>query len=806
MLAGYLRIAFRVFIRNRAYTLINIAGLAIGLTFSIIIFLYAYKELNYDRFHANADRLFRVGINARLSENELNLAVTSTPLARTMLRDIPDVENSVRVARFGAWLLRNDSIRYNEDNLIFSDPGFFTIFSFPFISGSPDEALNEPNSVVLTETAARKYFPGTDPLGKKLRVENDSTFYTVTGVMKDVPENSHLKFDMVGAISTYEKMLDNDRWIINYLYTYFLLKENGDLNNVQQGLNYIVEKFVVPDYTEMLGLESSESFNRNNYFRFVLQPLEDIHYDTSLAGNPAPVGKHFYMYLFIILALVIMVLSCMNFINMVTAHSVHRAREVGIRKISGSERKSLIQQFLIESSLMAFLSLAIALLLIEISLPAFSKFIGLELSLRQLLNSEGILLLIFLIFMVGVISGLYPAFYLSSYHPKTVLRNLYGDHPDKGHFRIGLTVFQLFLAIGVLTMTLIVNKQYRFLLDKDRGYDTENLLVIRRPDALTGKLEDFKNNIRQVPGVRSVTNATSPLGGGFPRYPYYPEGKPATSSYSAATLMVSYDYESTYRLQLKEGRFFDKKYNDTLSCIINETAAVIMGITDPVGKNLIKLSDKPGKATNHKIIGVVKDFNYEPLENPVKPLVILFLPGNYEGYMTVKLENAEPEAITYIQKTWEKYTEAYPFVYYFLDEDRRSYYQPVQTTARLFVLLSIVTSLLACLSLFALVAFYYNRKQKEIGVLKTLGASKISLILKRAGEIVILILMASVGAWICAFVLASYWLKDYAYHISLNLIFFFGATLVLTILSLAAVYYHTYLAARANPGTLLKYE
>ncbi len=807
MLTGYLRIAFRVFSRNRTYTLINIAGLAIGLTFSIIIFLYAYKELSFDRFHKNTDRIYRVGIKARLAENEMNLAVTATPLAKTILHEIPDVEYTARVARFGAWLLRNDTIRYNEDNLIFSDPGFFKIFSFNLVQGSPDAVLSKPYSVVLTESAARKYFPDNNALGRKLQVENDSTYYLVTGIMKDVPDNSHLQFDMVGAISTYDKMLDNDRWIINYLYTYFLLKKGGNINHVNARLDTIVNNYVIPDYLGMLGIESKESFLKSNYYNFVPQPITEIHFDSTLTGNPAPAGKYFYLYFFIILAVVIMIISCLNFVNMVTAHSLHRAREVVVRKISGSARKSLVLQFLIESSLMAFFSLTIALLLTEIALPMFSKYIGIHLSLRQLLNSEGILLMLFLIFLTGVISGLYPAFYLSSYHPETVLRNQTAEHPDKGNFRTVLTVFQLFLAIGVLTMALIVHRQYQYLLNKDRGYQTEDLVVIRRPDALTDRLEEFKANLLTLPPVLSATNATSAMGSGFPRYPYHPEGDPVTSSLSAATLMASYDYESTYELELVSGRFFNRNNNDTLACVINETAVRTMGIDDPVGKSLIQLSDKPGKTSKYKIIGVVKDFNFEPLENPVRPLVILFLPGNFEGYLTLKIDNRNIDGtLQYIQKLWEKYNQAYPFVYYFLDEDRINYYKPVLTTARIFTLLSIITTLLSCLSLFALVAYYYNRKKKDIGVLKALGASEISLIISRVGDIVLLVLMASVAAWICAYFLANYWLNDYAYHISLNVIFFLVATLLLLIFSLIASYYHTYLAARANPGTLLKYE
>jgi len=807
MLRSYFKVAFRVFIRNRTHTLINIFGLALGLTFSIVIFLYAHKELSYDHFHENTERIYRVAVDAQIAENDLSIAVTSMPLAATMRREIPEVEEAVRIAKFGAWLFRNDSIRYNEDNVIFTDPGFFKMFSFPLIKGLPDEVLSKPHSIVLSETSAHRYFGETNPIGKKLRVEDDSTYYTVTGVMKDVPENSHIHFDMVGTLSTYENLFGNDRWVINFIYTYFLIHESSSLSKVNDGLQKIVRDYVIPDYQKLLNLED-QPFSENNYYNYVIQPLTDIHFESGYFGEFEPVGKFFHVTLFIILAVVILLLSCLNFMSLITAQSVTRAREVGIRKISGSEKRSLINQFLLESALLSFFALALALLLTELVLPTFSKFIGLQLSLGQLLNSSGILLLIGLIIVIGVVSGMYPAWYLSSFNPRSVLRNRFDDHPDKGHFRTALTVFQLFLAIGAVIMTMIIMLQFRYLVNKERGYETDNLMVIRRPDALTNKLEDFKKEISTHTGIKGVANATSALGSGFPRFPYYLEGTPVTRNFSTATLLVSFGFDTTYRLKMYSGRYFNTAYEqDSSACVINETALQHMGIKDPIGKTLIQLSDRPGKITTYKIIGVVEDFYFETLENPIRPLIMLLMPGNFEGYLTVRLNEVKQDStIQYLKGVWEKYTDAYPFVYYHLDEDRKNYYQPVRTTARIFTLLSIVTTLMACMSLFALVSFTYNRKQREIGILKTMGASNLSIILRRAGEIILLVLSASVVAWICAYFLAKYWLNDYAYHIHINVLYFIAATLGVTLIALIAVYYHTWLVAKANPGNALKYE
>jgi putative ABC transport system permease protein len=808
MLGNFIKVAYRVFIRNLGNTLIDVFGLAIGLTFSIIIFLYAYKELSYDKFHKKGDRIYRVGIQAKIAENKLNIPFTSTPLAGAMIKEIPEVEDAVRVARFGAWLLRNDSIRYNEDNLIFTDPGFFNLFSFPLVKGNPKEVLSQPYSIVLSETSAKRYFGEENPVGKKLRVENDSTFYSVTGVMKDIPENSHIRFDMVGAISTYDKMLGNDRWVINYLYTYFAIWEGVKIDPVQKGLRSIVNNHVIPEYQELLGFENVQTFNSSNYYNYIVQPLTDIHLESLFSGEFEPAGKFLYVYLFIILAVFILVLSCMNFVSLVTAQSLNRAREVGVRKISGSERYGLIKQFLLESSILAFLALTIALLFTELALPSFSRYIGIHLSLRQLFDSSGIALLSLLVIVIGIVAGLYPAWYLSSYNPKSVLRNRFDDHPDKGHFRTALAVFQLFLAVGAITISLIVISQFRYLINKDRGYDGKDLVVIRRPDALTDKLEKYKKEIMQQGGVVSVTNSTSALGSGFPRFPYHLEGTPLNQSYSASTLLLSFRFDSVYRIKMASGRFFNPAVTtDSFACVINETAARVMNIDEPTGKAIVQLSDRPGKSTRYEIIGVVNDFNFETLENPIKPLIMILMPGNLEGYLTVRLSPENQDStIQYMKKAWEKYTDAYPFVYYFLDEDRKSHYQPVRTTARIFILLSIVTTVMACLSLFALVAFTYNRKQREISILKTMGASRLNIIMRRVGEIVLLVIAASIAAWVGAYILATYWLSDYAYQINVNILYFLSATLIIVVFSLASVYYHTRIAASANPGRTLKYE
>jgi putative ABC transport system permease protein len=808
MFGNFFKVALRVFIRDRVHTLINIFGLAIGLAFSIVIFLYVHKEISYDRFHENASRIYRVVVNGKVADNTFNHAVSPAPLAVKMTGEIPEIENAVRVARFGAWLVRYGNAKFNEDHIIFTDPSFFRIFSFPLIQGNPEEVLNKPNSIVLSRKAAKRYFGTEDPIGKSLRIENDSTYYTVTGIMEDVPENSHMHFDMVGSLSTYDWIISNERWVANFIYTYVLVREGASLDPINSRLKDMVMKYVLPNYRKMLDLGNTPDTESRDHYAFIMQPLREIHLKSDLNSEFEPVGNIFYIYVFTTLAIIIMLLSCLNFISLVTAQAIFRAKEVGIRKIAGSERNTLVRQFLLESSLLAFFAMAMALFFVEMALPAFSRFIGLNLSLGQLFNSAGIILMVTLILVIGLFSGLYPAWQLSSFDPATVMHNWMLKGSRKNRFRGLLVLFQLFIAIGAIIMTMVVFSQFRYLIRKERGYDTENLVVIRRPDGLAGKLEAYKSQISRHPGVLSVTNSNSIPGTNFSRIPFYVEGTPVTRNFVNAVALVSYSFDSTYRLQLTKGRFFDRSLpGDSSACVINETAARVMGIEDPVGKTIIQLTEKPQKRHVLRIIGVVRDFHFETLENPISPLVVVLMPGNLEGYLSVRL-TPDNQAVTvqYLKEEWERFTSAYPFVSYFLEEDRQARYSPVKQTGKVFLLLSVIAVIIASLGLFSFVSYNYYRKKREIALQKAMGASNLQIILFKIMQIARMLLASSFVAWIVAYFLVVSWFKEYAYHIPLNFLYFLLATVIVLVISLITTYYHAWLASRTNPGMVLKYE
>jgi putative ABC transport system permease protein len=808
MFTSFFKVAFRILVRDKLNTLINIFGLAIGLAFSIIIFLYVYQETSYDRFHRDAERIFRIGIKGNISDNRFNHAVTPAPLAVALKQEVPGVENSVRVARFGAWLVRRGNVGNNEDNIIFADRSFFSVFSFPLISGNAEDVLSRPNSIVLSRSKATTYFGNDEPVGKLLRIENDSTYYRVTGVMEDVPENSHIHFDMIGSLSTFSKMLHEERWVINYVYTYFKAKPGITVDTLNAAIQALIPKYVLPDYRKFLGMDPETSDSSKYSYNFVIQPITDIHLRSTFTNEFEPVGNILYVYLFTALAIIILVLSCVNFISLTTARSADRAREVSIRKIAGSEKNILIRQFLIESSVLAFLSMLLALFITELCLPAFNHYMELDLRLSQLLNSSGVLLMIGLILVIGIFSGLYPALHFSSFEPLDVLHNHHRKFSGRTYFRSGLVLFQLFISIGVITMTGIVMGQYKYLVHKDLGFDKENLLVIRRPDGLKNQLEEYKKQISRYAGVISVTNSTSIPGSIFPRIPYYLEGNPVTRNYAASHIFISYGFDSTYQLSITSGRFFDRNHSgDSSACVINESMANILAEQGLVGKNLVQLAAIPWKTHNYKIIGIVKDFNYEVLENPVTPLVMVLMPGNLEGYLTVRLHAGDPApVIQNLKSTWEKYTTAYPFVSYFLDRDLQNRYNRVRETGRIFSVLSIVAMLIACLGLFGLVSYAYSRRGFELGVRKAMGADPGTIILFEVRNIILLLLVSSTLAWMGVYFLVDSWLSGYAYKISLNALYFFIPFTAVLLISLFTIYYQAYIAAHSNPAPALKYE
>ncbi len=808
MFSNFFKVAIRVFIRYSSYSLTNIFGLAIGIAASIIIFLYVNSETSYDKFHKNADRIYRVGVKGLIAENTVNHAVTPPPLAKTLLSEIDEIENAVRLFRFGSWLVRYGDVQYNEDNIIFADTSFFNVFSFPLVRGNPEEALRKPGSIVISQHTARRYFDDQDPLGKKLRIENDSTYYEITGVMKDVPANSHMHFDMVASLLTFPEVKYEDTWVANYMYTYFLTKKDVEEEYITGKVNQLAQKHVLRDYLKLLKADEHDIPVDNFSLEFILQPIRDIHLRSTFEVEFESNGSIFNIYLFSSLAVVILIISCVNFVSLSTARVSNRAKEVSIRKIAGSDKKVLIRQFLTESSILAIIAMVLALLITELTLPVFNQYIGLDLSLSQLINTSGVLLLILLIVVIGILSGLYPALYLSSFDPVMVMRPWFHMRQGRSFYRRMLVFFQFFIAIGLIAMTIIIFKQYHYMVNKDLGINKENLLIIRRSDGLGDQLAHYKENVLNHDGVVAITNSTYIPGVDvLPRVPFFIEGMDAIENYSLDYVYVSETFAETYKLQLAEGRFFntDSK-DDSATCVLNEAAVQFIGLANPIGLKLASLSEGKGGHV-YEIIGVVKNVHFETLEHPVRPMIMILMPGNYEGYLTVRLQpDNRDHTVSYLQNEWQKLTTAYPFVSYDLDASLTDNYSAMKEGGRIFLIISIVAIFISCLGLFSLISYESCRRKYEIGVSKVFGADVPHILLKYFIEVLGLVTVASVFAWTGVFFLARLWFQDIYYHININPLYFLISSLLVLIIAVFSSGYQAYVTSAAHPGHVLKYE
>ncbi len=808
MTGNFIKIAVRIFLKYRSYTLINIFVLAIGLACSIIIFLYVENEYSYDRFHRDARNIYRIGLKGNLSGNSLNHAVTPAPLAPALINEVPGVKKAVRIGRFGAWLVRYDTIKHNEDAIIFADSTFFEIFSFPLITGDPSTVLDKPENIVLSESAVKRYFGNKNPVGKKLRIENDSTYYVVSGVMKDVPGNSHMRFDMVASLSTLYKYLLLDSWVSNYLYTYILVEEKTDRSRLSEQVNALAEKYVKPAYLHLLSLHDDQSLSYNDRYNFITQPLLDIHLKSDFEAEFGQVNDSSYLYIFSALAILLLVVACINFMNLATATIANRAKEVGIRKITGSDKKMLFRQFMTESFLLTFLSLILALLLVEILLPLFNNYIDLSLSLSQLVTPMGFLILFLLVGVVGTFAGFYPAFLLSSFDPIIVLRNWTGQGTRRSFFRKALVFFQFLVTITILVMTFILYEQFNFLINKNLGFDSKNLLIIRRPDGLQKDLEKYREAILTHKNVLSAANTVSIPGSIINSTSFYLEGNTPDSNYHLVYHFVNYDFLKTYGISLASGRFFNPSLkSDTAACVINETAVRLMKTDNPIGKKLVRLFSKSGEKVTYEIIGVVKDFNFQPLENPVKAMVIILIKGNPEGYLAVKISpQQKEETIRFLKSEWEKFTSNYPFLYFFLDDKLKEEYLDVRKTARIFLVLSVIAVFIACLGLYGLVSYTSSRRTREIGIRKAIGATILKIYFLELKEILLLIIVSSLLAWPLAYFLANSWLNNFYYRISLNPWHFIAAMLIVLTIAFLTVSRQMYQSARMNPAKAVRYE
>ncbi|MCB0608894.1 MAG: ABC transporter permease [Lewinella sp.] len=795
MLTNQLKAALRNMLRYKGYTLINVAGLSVGIAVCLLIFLWVKDELIYDRFHANADRTYRAVWEARFGDNEWKITLVPVPLATALKREFPEVDE---VTRFyaGGYTLKNGEEIVREQHFLFVDEHFFDVFSADWLAGDPKTALSAPDAVVLTETTAKRYFQGEDPMGKTI-LRNDGKPFQVTGIIRDYPRQSHLQFDFLASLRLIPMIEQRkDQWGSAACYTYFTIRPDADADALQEKLSAYVDKNV-----------AGEEFHRgNNYTSFPFQALTDIHLRSNADGELSPNGNLSYVYIFGVVALIILILACINFVNLTTARSMTRSREVGIRKVLGSQRRQLIGQFFGEAFVYVLLAAVLAVALTALVLPAFNQFSGKALNLGFLSSPFVLVLLTGLLVVTTLLSGAFPAYLLSGFSPLSVIKGRPGSREGGNWLRQSLVVAQFCISTGLIIGTLIVHNQLSYLQSFNLGFDKEQVLVLNRATALGNNYGPFMEQLKKLPVVERVSTAQYMPGEGFDSTIFLPE-QPA--NYKETSLNYSFidpGFAETLKLELAEGRNFTSGMStDSSACLLNETAARKLGWEEPVGKQISYGGQAP-----YTVVGVVKDFNFRSLHEEIEPIVLMMSPWKLSN-MAIRVQAGETaSAVAAIQALWKEMAPDAAFEYQFLDQQYDAQYRAEQRMGQVFTVFSALAVFIACLGLFGLAAFMAEQRRKEVGIRKVLGASVAGIVSLLSRDFLKLVLFGLLLAAPAAWYLMNNWLKDFAYHTPMDLgsiWWIFAVTAFAAVLIAGAtVSFQSIRAAVANPVDSLREE
>lgn len=813
MIRNYFLIALRNIIRDKVFSAINIVGLAIGITCFLALFLFVQDELTFDKFGSSIDtnQIHRVYVRTVVNGSEETNSKTAQNLGPLLQQNYPEVKSYSRIGYFGPRAFKYNDKLFRSGSIYAVDSTFFKIFALQFIEGDPATALVEPNSIVLTETAAKRIFGSESPMGKLLPTESGQNF-KVTALVKDFPRKSHFHCDYLESLSTYKI---NEGWTDNWFSTYLVLQPGTDVSEFDKKLQKFVVDNIGPELQKLLGVPIDQFFANGGAYSLHLQPFSSIylysqhHYEIDLNTEWAATRTSdiTYTYLFSAIALFILILAVINFMNLSTAKSARRAREVGVRKTFGSARSLLIFQFIGEAILTSSIAMLIAVSLLTLLLPSFNNLLEKDLSLVIINNYWTAPILIGFTILVGALAGSYPAFYLSSFIPAKVLKG--NNHESrKSMLRNGLVIFQFGISICLLIGTFVVNKQLDFIQNKNLGFNKEHLVSISKTDLLGDHLESFKVELLKNANIISATNSSRMFTTGIPGNGYLFNKKTGTDPVLCQYIVSDYDFLKTFQVDMRQGRFFSKEFpSDEDAVIVNEAAIAALPTHDVIGKEFVSL-DARDNGSGYKIIGVISDFNYESLHRKVRPLVLHLKKASPSApILTVRIASDDmSNTIRYISDKWKEMVPNDAMNYNFVDDTLTRLYVAEQKTNVISLIFSSVAIFIACIGLFGLAAFVAEQRTKEIGIRKVLGATSKQVVLLLSKEFAVWVLISNIAAWPVAWFIMNGWLQNFAFHTEMSIGYFLIAGIVTFLIALITVGFHAVKAAHANPVESMKVD
>ncbi len=810
MFKNYLTVALRNVRRHKGFSGINIVGLAIGMAASILIAIFVLHELSFDRHHEKADRIYRV-VAQFDPGGEKKGAYTVPPMAQAMLNELPEVEQAVRLSLWPS----NDLVRYQdnlflEKGIIYADASIFDVFTIPFVLGDPKTALVEPRTIVLTKDIAHKYFGNENPLGRSLKFEDKGRDFKITGVIENCPSTSHFQYEMIASIISTRTAFDTG-WGGHTYFTYIVLKDRNARPQLEAKLpDFCRRHWGAHNYAQTGQTYDEYIKDGKNYYGFSLEPLSDIHLNSDVVDYLSVKGNKTYVVVFSMIALFILLIAAINFMNLSTARFAHRSKEVGVRKVLGSSHKQLVRQFLGESVLLSLCALVFAILFVNIALPPFRNLTSRQLELDLFQSVYVLPVLVGFAILVGICAGCYPAFFLSSVQPARTVKGS-GQHNSKGNvfLRRALVALQFAVTFGIFFGTFVISQQLRYVRTKQLGFNKEHVVVIHRADALGKEADAFKQELLRDPSISVISDTESLPGRHFNDNSHRLEGRPATETPTLHTMYGDHNFAKLLDLEIVAGRYFspDIPTDATSAVVINETAVKELGLTDPVGKRFYKEFGGAKEGEFVTIIGVLKDFHYNSLHYEIFPMIIRPLSPSTWNFTSVRIgtENIS-KTLARIEETWKTFTGGQPFEYSFLDEDFDNLYRNEQRMGQIFFLFAALAIFIACLGLVGLISFTAEQRTKEIGIRKVLGASVSKIIYLLSREVVVLVCVASLVAAPVAFFSMHKWLENFAFRIGISPLMFVLTALGTLAVALLSVSFRAVKAAQANPIDSIRYE